>query len=192
MNPGNLKNTLLQKLQRKDHSGIKGGKVSFHIPIQESLLNVILAASISSSEGLKDFRSIHFSDLNDEEFVVRVDHRKINKTIRCQLHNISYNKDAEPLLRIEFVEGIRFYEKIALLSATTFQKGMKWFKSQFQDEEEENKKSKSAVDISTSLLTINLAQLLRQQDLDYLNPLITWKEVSARENTLIIDFNINT
>lgn len=190
MNPGSLKNILHEKLLKKDYSGIKGSTVSFHIPIQESLLNAILASLISNSEGMKDFNEIHFSDLNEEEFVVMADHKKLKKTIRCQLHNISYNQYSEPLLIIEFMEGIRFYEKIALKSASSFRKGIKWFKSQFQDEEEEIKKSKSAFDISSSHLTINFAELLRQQDLDYLNPFIIWKEFSARDNKLIIDFSI--
>ncbi len=183
---------LLNKLNEQDYSGFEGSHLSVHLPIEEGLVNAILDELITNSEGMKDFHAIAFSDLNEDEFIVSINHKKINKTIRCLLHQVSYNKHSEPVLIIEFLEGIRFYEKLALKSATTFQKSWKWIKSKFHDDKEGHKTSGAAIDISSSSVTINFADILRKQDLDYLNPLITWEDFSARENKLIIDLSIKT
>ncbi len=185
-----LQNMLLEKLQEQNYNGVKGARLSVYLPVQEGLLNSILNELITNSDGMKDFQSLTFSDLNDNEFIVAINHKKINKTIRCLVHPVSNNKYSEPVLTVEFLEGIRFYEKIALKSAITFQKSWKWFKSKFSDGKEGHKSAGSAIDISSSSITINFADLLRQQGLEYLNPLITWEEFSTRENKLIIDLSI--
>lgn len=192
MNPVPVLNLVFEKLEKYDLNGIRGSFLLFVIPIYENPLNTIIASVISDSEEMSDFKSIHISNLDEEEFIIRVEHQKINKTLRCRLHNITYNNDSEPILIIEFIEGIRFYEKIALLSASTYKKGLKWFKSKFQVDDEDTFKSRSAFDISSSHLTINLAELLRKLKLNFLNKLITWKEISAKGNKLIIEFYIKT
>lgn len=190
MNAQSLNERMFNMLQEQNFEALKGSRLSVHLPIQEELLNFTLAELIATSEGMKDFEEIVFSDLNDDEFVVSIKHKKLDKTIRCLIHHITYNKLSEPLLNIEFLEGIRFYEKIALKSATTFKKGWSWFKSQFTDSSEENKPSPPAVDISSSSVTINFANLLRQQGLGYLVPLVNWEKISTQENKLIIDLSL--
>lgn len=185
-----IKKLLLDKLQEQNYTGVQDSRLAFHLPIQEGLLNAIFNEVVTTSDGMKDFQSIVFSDLNEDEFLVTIDHKKLKKTIRCLLHPVSYNKHSDPVLIIELLDGIRFYEKIALKSATTFQKSWKWFKSKFRDDKEGHKISGSAIDISSSSITVKIADLLRQQGLEYLNPLITWEEFSTRENKLIIDLSI--
>ncbi len=190
MNSESLKDFILNELQKHDHDGLKGTKLSVHIPIQEKLLNIIAQTIVSTSEAMKDFDSLYFSEMGENEFLLYIDHKKFKKNIRCEIQGIEYNYYSDPILKIKFLEGIHFYEKVALKSATTFKKGWKWLKTKWQDENGSQEKAKPAVDISSSKLKINLSQLLKQQDLDYLTSLISWEDVSTHENTLVIDFSI--
>jgi hypothetical protein len=190
MNSLLLKDVVLQKLKKHDNEGIKGSRLSVHLPVEQNLLNFILRTLISTSDKLNDFESIVFSELDNDEFVVDVNHKKLEKTIRCKLHEIFYTENSDAILIIEFLEGIRFYETIALKSVLAVKKGWNWFKSILQNNSDELETSKQAIEFSSSQLTINLSELIRQQNLDYLNPLIKWGEFSTRANKLIIDITI--
>jgi hypothetical protein len=189
MNPETLKNTLLTKLQKHDYNGLKGTSLFFHIPLQEKLFNIIIQSILSTSDKLQDFDSIYFSEMKENEFVLYLDHKKINKTLRCKILEIDNNHQSEPLLIIVFLEGIRFHEKVVLETVKTLKKGWNWFKTQWQDDSGILEKAKPVVEITSSSLKVNLSQILKQQDLDYLNPLISWKKISTHENKLIIDIS---
>ncbi len=190
MNSVLLKHYLLKKLQENDLTGAKKGKVSVHIPIQEKLLNYVFETLISTSEDMKDFESIVFSELDNNEFLVSVNHRKLTKTIRCAFHNIGYSKYSEPILTIEFLKGFRFFEKIALDSILAFQTSWKWVKTKLHEEKKPPEKEKPVIDVSSSGLTINLAEVLNRQNMGYMNKMIVWEDFTTKENKLIIDFSI--
>ncbi len=190
MNSDTLKDLLLDKLQKHDYDGLKGSHLAVYVPLQEKILNIIVQTIIASSDKMQDFESIYFSELNENEFLVYIGHKKLNKTVRCRILEIDHNHQSEAVLIIEFLEGIHFYEKIALESAKTLKRGWKWFKEQWKEKAESPEKEKPAVEISSSKLKINLFQILKQQGLDYLNPLILWKSITTHENKLIIDFSI--
>src|SRR5690554_5236226 len=108
-----LKHNILERLQEGNFDGFKGVNMSFRIPLQKELLNDILETLISTTDAMKDFESVKLKEMVLNEFTVDVNHRKLKKTIRCRIIGINYNQNSEPLLEIEFVEGIRFYEKFA-------------------------------------------------------------------------------
>lgn len=185
-----LKGLFLEKLQKRDFKGFKGGNLSLYIPIQEGLLNSLIEYLISTSKRMQDFEYLAFNELDNNRFLVVIKHRKLNKTVRCEIQDIEYNSKSEPILNIDFLEGLKFYEKIALDSAMVIHKGWKKFKSLFKDEPDTTKKQNLPIDISSSGLSLNLAKVLSHLELDYLNPLIAWKQISTNENKLIIDLSI--
>lgn len=187
-----LKHNILERLQEGNFDGFKGVNMSFRIPLQKELLNDILETLISTTDAMKDFESVKLKEMVLNEFTVDVNHRKLKKTIRCRIIGINYNQNSEPLLEIEFVEGIRFYEKFALDSAMALKKSWNWFRSRRKEEEEIPKDSGSWLTVSSKGLTVNIAGLLDKQNLPYLNKMVVWENLLTAENKLIIVFSIKT
>jgi hypothetical protein len=190
--PELLKNFLLAKLQIQNYEGIKGASLIFHIPVQAKLINFIIRTIISTTDAMKDFESVHVSELFNDEMLVKINHKKINRTVRCKIHDLEFNRNSEPRLTIEITGGLHFYEKAALDSVMAVRKSWKWIKSKFSENKKALKEPAKAVRISGSEIIIHLNELLRNQDLGYLTPVIKWDRVSTSENSLIIDFRINT
>jgi hypothetical protein len=187
-----LKSFFLNKLQNQNFEGIKGVSLTFHIPIQASLLNFIFRTTISSTDAMNDFESVQVSELYNDELLVKVNHKKINRTVRCKLHDLEFYGNSEPALTIEIIGGLRFYEKAALDSVTALKRGWKWIKSTFSEDKKALEEPAKAVKISGSEIIIQLNQLLVNQNLGYLARIIKWDRVSTRDNSLIIGFRINT
>ena len=187
-----LKDNLWSRLREGNFNGIKGTNITFRVPVHVDLLNSILEKLVSSTDAMKDFRRIHFSDIGYNQFTVDVHHQKINKSIRAEIAGISYNQNSDPILTILFIGGIKFYEKIALDSALVFRKGLNWFKSAMTDTPEKPPEKGSWYELSSGNLKINLAGLLNQQNLDYLPPIVKWEKILADDNTIIIKFSIKT
>lgn len=190
MNPETLEGFLFEKFQNRDFSSIKGTRLAFHIPLNEQLLNAIIQAMLSKSGLLKDLKSLHISEMDENGFLIAIDHRKLAKKLRCEVGEIYYNHHSEPILEVKYLEGLKVYEKIALTSAISLKKSWNWFTSQWLDGSSGSEKGRTAFEVSSSKLTLNLSQLLIQNNLEYLVPLITWNDISTDENKLVIDFSI--
>jgi hypothetical protein len=190
MHSETLNGFLSEKLQKQDFNGIKGTNLAFHIPVEEELLNSIIQTIISTSEKMEDIHTLHFSEMDENKFLIYIDHKRLNKTIRCEIQELDYNSRSEPILQIKFLEGFQLFEKFALTSVISIKKGLNWFKSKWHDETSPREQAETAFKISSSKLTLNISQLLKQQNLDYLIPLITWNDISTNEDKLVIDFNI--
>src|SRR5690606_9665691 len=125
----------------------------------------IVESLISSNDAMKDFKKIHFRDIALNQFTVDVNHKKLNKSIRGEISRINYDNNSEPVLSIYFIEGIKFYEKLAIDSTMAFRKGWNWFKTALREEPQAPDKSALWYELSSDSIKINLAGLLRQQKL---------------------------
>lgn len=185
-----LKDYIENKIKKQEDPGTTQGKVSIHLPVHVTLVNIILYDLISSSNGLKDFNVIELSNLHHNEFTVKIDHKKITKTLRCRIKDVGYNNFSEALIIIEFLEGLRFYEKMAIKSALAFQRGWQRLKIKLQDSSEAETASESIIDFNSNGIVINVTQAIRNQDLDLFNSVLKFGDVSTEDNQLIIDFNL--
>ena len=185
-----IRNYFQDKLKHRDYSTIEKSSLSVHFPVHEGILNLFVANIIASSQELKDFKSLVFSELNNNRFAVHINHRKINRTLRCEIHDIGFNDYSEVLIIIKFIDGLRMYEKIAINSALAIKKRWNWFKSQMNDSYTAETKKNSAIDFSSKGLIINVTHILKQQGFDYLIPLVEWKDITTKGNRLIFDLNI--
>ena len=183
-----LKNYFLEKLKKSDLSEIRGASLKFHIPVQEDFLNFMLETMITDSEAMNDFKEIHFSEMNNEEFLVKIDHNMIDKHIRCKIHDIEYNSQAERIVRIEFLEGIKFYEKALLSLFGKAKSSWSIFKNALKSDEDGE--DGTFWKLSGSKVKINLDALLRKQELAYLIPMVDWKGIITKNNSIIIDFEL--
>ncbi len=192
MNSEPIKNYFLDKLKKPGFGGLNGTELAFHIPVHVDFVNAAVAGFIIESEGLKDFKEVVFSEVENDKFQIHVNHKLIDKNIRCGFHPVMYNKHSEPLLAIEFLDGIKFYEKAILNGFGAFKKGWSKLKSVFKNDPDDSDTKSSLWEISGSKVVINFTALLDKQDLDYLNPMIQWDNISTRNDFFIIDFKIKT
>ena len=191
MKSDSLQNYFLSKIQNNNHEGLKGTGITFHIPVKSSFLNYAAQTMLTGSDGVKDLHSVELSDFNHDEFLVQIDHKLIKKTVRCKFHEIEFNRYNEPELTIEFLEGIKFYEKAALNTVNKVQKGWKWMKSQFSGNNQKALEArKTPFKITGSKVVVYFSEMLRKQNLGYLNPLIRWDRFSTKNDSLILDFRI--
>jgi hypothetical protein len=181
---------LLQKLKEQEFNALKDTDIKVKLPMHESLLNSILLEMISSSDKMEDFNTLAVHDLDHDELSVQIDHKKIKRTLRCRIQEIEYTSSGDPKLVIGFLEGLRFYERALLNSFVSFKKRFKWAKSILKGEDEESPASVPAFKISGTEIAVNLGEVLRQQDLDYLNHLIQWDGVYTYQDQLIIRFSL--
>jgi|SRR5690606_1374817 len=185
-----LKDYIENKIKKHEDQSTTQGKVSIHLPVHVTLVNIFLYDLISSSNGLKDFKVIELSNLYHNEFIVKIDHKKITKTLRCRIKDVGYNDFSEALIIIDFIEGLRFYEWIAAKSALAFQKGWKRLKMKMQNTPESETASDSIINFDSDGIVINVTQAIKNQDLDLLNSVLKVGNVSTEDNQLIIDFNL--
>lgn len=182
-----------QKIERRDFSGIEGARLKFHIPVQETFLNFVLNTMISDPEKMNDFKEIHFSDMNDEEFGLKIDHKMIDRNLRCKIHDVEYNSHYERIVEVEFLNGIKFYEKALLNVFRTAQSGWSAFKNALKDDDEDEIDTSGPFwKISGSKVKISLDGLLRKQDLSFLIPLVDVKGITTKNNSIVIDFELKT
>jgi len=184
-----LKDYFLEKLEKSDLSGFEGASLSFHIPLQEDFLNFVLETMITDPERMDDFKEIHFSEMNNDEFRVKIDHSMIDREIRCKIHDIEYNSHADRIVRIEFLEGIKFYEKALLTIFGKAKSSWSIFKHALKSDDD-NEEGDAFWKLSGSSVKINLDALLRKQELDFLIPLMKWKGIITKNNSIIIDFEL--
>jgi hypothetical protein len=190
MNSGSFKHDLLHKLREHEFNAFKGTDITVKLPVHETLLNSILREMISTSDKMKDFTTLAVHDLDQDELTVEIDHEKIKRSIRCRIQEIEYSSYGDPLLVIGFLEGLRFYERAFLNSFVSLKKGFKWFKSVLRGEDEEASEKASAVKVTGSEIVVNIGEVLRQQDLEFLNHFIQWEGIYTYQNQLIVRFNL--
>jgi|GEM_PF-4055736 len=190
MNSDTSNFNFLQKLREQEFNALKGTDIAVKLPVHESLLNSVFLELISSPDSMKDFSSLAVHHLDHDELTVEVDHTKIKRTIRCRIQDIEYSNNGDPLLVIGFLEGLRFYERALLDSVVSFKKGFKWFKSIMKGEDEEVPAKVPPVKVTGSEIVVNLGEVLRQQDLEFLNHLIQWEGIYTYQDQLIIRFNL--
>lgn len=188
-----IKNYFLEKLKAPGYDGLKEIDLNLQVPVKMSFVNFALRTMISTSEGMKDFKEIVFSEVDDRRFLVKVNHKMIKKRVRCLFHQIEINRHQEQELTIEFLDGIKFYEKAALNTFNTFRNGWSRFKKAFRG------KGPKAIEgtkpfwkITGSYVTINIDALLRKQDLGYIVPALRIRDVSTSDKRFVIDVRIKT
>jgi hypothetical protein len=190
MNSDTSNFNFLQKLREQEFKALKGTDIAIKLPVHESLLNSIFLEIISSPDKMKDFSTLAVHDLDHDELTVDIGHTKINRSIRCRIQEIEYNSSGDPLLVIGLLEGLRFYERALLDSFVSFKKGFKWFKSIIKGEDEDTPAKVSPFKLTGSEIVVNLGEVLRQQDLDFLNHLIEWEGLYTYQDQLIIRFKL--
>jgi hypothetical protein len=188
-----IKNYFLEKLKAPDYDGLKGVDVNIHVPVKMSFVNFALRTMISTSEGMKDFREIVFSEVDDRRFLVKVNHKMIKRKVRCYFHPIEVNRHQEQELTIEFLDGIRFYEKAALSTFNTFRKGWSRFKKAFRGTGPKAiEGAKPFWKITGSYVAINIDALLRKQELGFVAPALRIRDISTSDKKIIIDVKLKT
>ena len=188
-----IKEYFLQKLKTPGYDGLKGIDVNLHIPVKMTFVNYSLRTLISTSDSMKDFREIVFSEVDDRRFLVKVHHKRIKKRVRCLLHQVEINRHQEQELTIEFLDGIKFYEKAALNTLNTFRKGWSRFKKAFRGTGQKALEgSKPFWKITGSYLTINIDALLRKKEFGFIVPALRIRDVTTSDKKFIIDVLIKT
>ena len=190
MSAETIKEYFRQKIEQRDFSGISGARLKFHIPVQETFLNFVLDTMISDPEKMNDFEEIHFSDMNDEEFELKIDHKMIDRNLRCKIHDVEYNNHYERTVKIEFLDGIRFYEKALLSIFGKAKSGWTSIKNALTSGHDDE--GGAFWKISGSKVKVNLDALLRKQDLSFLIPLVELKGITTKNNSIVIDFELKT
>ena len=177
-----------KKIEQHDISGIEGASLQFHIPVQEDFLNFLMKTLIASPDKMNDFKELKFSELNNEEFKVKIDHKMIDREISCKIHEIEYTGHSDREVKIEFLKGLKFYEKILLGLFGKVKLNWWFFKNALESGEEDE--TGAFWKLSGSKLKINLDALLRQQDLAFLVPMVDWKGIITKNNSIFIDFEL--
>ena len=190
MNSGSFKDDLLQKLREHEFNAFKGTDIAVKLPVNETLLNSIFVEMISSSDKMKDFRTLAVHELDQDELTVEIDHEKIKRSIRCRIQEIEYSSNGDPKIIIGFLEGLRFYERALLNSFVSLKKGFRWFKSILGGEDEEDPVKAAAFKVTGSEIVVNLGEVLRQQNLGFINNLIQWEGIYTYQNQLIVRFSL--
>ncbi|MFW6310165.1 MAG: hypothetical protein ACOC1D_03600 [Prolixibacteraceae bacterium] len=188
-----IKNYFFEKLKAPGYDGLKEIDISLNVPVKMSFVNYALRTMISTSEGMKDFKEIVFSEVDERQFLVKVSHKMIKKRVRCLFHQIEINRHQEQELTIEFLEGIKFYEKAALNTFNTFRSGWSRFKKTFRGTGPKAiEGTKPFWKITGSYVTINIDALLKKQDLGYIVPALRIRDVSTSDKRFVIDLRIKT
>jgi len=188
-----LKNYFLEKLKAPGYDGLNGVDMAIHIPLKINLLNFILRTMISTSEGMKDVHEIVFSEVDNNRFLLKVNHKLIKKKIRAQIEPIETNERGEQELTIEFLDGIKFYEKAAINTFNTFRSGWSRFKRAFKGTGPKALEGpKTFWELTGSHVKINFDALLQKQDMGYLAPALDMRDITTRDNRFIIDLRIKT
>jgi len=193
MDSSSLTDYLLNKLKEPDKEGLKGIDLSVHVPVHVSLLNSFLNTLTSNSRLMKDVREIVLSEADKHRFRIKLEHKRIKKELFCGIRDIEYNPNKEPLLTIEFLEGLRSFEKFVLTGIFIFKKSWSVLKAVFNDEDRKAlEASQPFWDLSGSKLVVNLSKLLREQHLDYIDSILHWQGISTKNNCFIFDIKIKT
>ncbi|MGM0620774.1 MAG: hypothetical protein ACQETJ_07005 [Bacteroidota bacterium] len=185
-----LKDYFLKKLKTPALSGMEGARIAFHIPVQEDFVNFVLQTLIADPDAMNDFEEVHFSEMDNDEFRVKINHAMIDKNLRCRIHDIEYNCHSERVLKIEFLEGIKFYEKALLSIYDKAKSGWSSFKNALKSGDDDEDGSDAFWKISGSKVKINLDALLRKLSLAFLIPMADWKGIITKNNTIIFNFEL--
>ena len=185
-----LKNYIKNKDQRADMPSGNEGKVSVRLPVHENLINLILTDLFLTTDGLKDFKKIRLSHLNNNAFIVFLDHKRIQKTVHCKIRDVGYNDYSEALIVIDFIGGLRFYERLIIKSILSIQKGWNRIKNQLRDSDKSKSGYNSLFEFSANGLIINLTLIMKQLNAEWLNALIRIKDISTGNDQFMIEFEL--
>lgn len=186
-----LKDYFIKKIQNRDFSDFTGTDLSFHVPVSTGFLNLIMNSMNVAVPAMKDLESVEFSELNDDKFKIKINHRLMNKRVDCAIHEIGYTMHGQPVLTIEFTDGMKFYESAVLNALFFVRKGWSWLNSKMADDDSRlPAKRNSVFELTGSHLSVNLSEWLRKQGLDVLIPMIKWERISTKNKMLIIDFRL--
>lgn len=193
MDSEKIKNYFLEKLKTPGYDGLKEIDLLLYLPVKTSFVNFALRTMISESEGMKDFKEITFSEVDGRQFVLKLNHKLIKKKLRCRFREIEVNRFAEQELTIEFLDGIKFYEKAALNTFSSFRKGWSRFKAAFRGTGPKAIEGERPFwQVSGSHVTLNIDALLRKQDMGYLTPALRVRDVTTNDSRFIVDVKIKT
>ncbi len=191
MKSESLKEYFLTKIKERDFSDFNGTDLVFHFPVSTSFLNFILNAVVITSPGMKDLESVELSELNDDKFKVKIHHKLMNKSVNCAIREIGYTMHSQPVLTIEFIDGLKFLERAALNAFFFVRKGWGWLKTRMADNDSQLPVKRNPVfEVTGSHFSVNMSELLRKQGLDVLVPMLKWERLSTKNEMLIIDFRL--
>src|SRR5690554_2871984 len=183
---------LLDKFRKNDLSGLANADLRIQLPVHKQFINSFFQKLIVSSDKLKSFNALVFNKLSNNEFVVEIDHKKLRKTITTEIHSIHYNEHSEPVLMLRFVSGLNFFEKMTLSSFLALRKNMNRLKSFFSEENQLTASQPEAIEIFSSGIRINLAEVLKQEDYGFLNNIVLWENISTHNDSLFLNLRIKT
>jgi len=186
-----LKEYFLTKITERDFSDFSGTDLAFHIPVSAPFLNFVLSSMVATSPGMNDLESVEFSELNDDKFRVKIHHKLLNKNVNCAIHELGYTMHSQPVLTIEFIGGLRFYERMVLNAFFFVRKGWGWLKTKMADDDTKLPAKRNPVfEVTGSHLSVNMSELLRRQGLGVLVPMLKWEQFSTKNEMLIVDFRL--
>lgn len=179
------------KIQERDFSDFSGTDLSFHFPVAAPFLNFVLSSMVATSPGMKDMESVEFSELNDDKFKVNIRHKLMNKSVKCAFHEMGYTKHLQPVLTIEFIGGLKFYERVVLNAYFFVRKSWGWLKTKMADDDSQLPAKRNQVfEVTGSHLSVNMSEWLRKQGLGVLVPMIKWEGFSTKNEMLMVDFRL--
>lgn len=191
MNFEPLKDYFLTKIKERDFSDFNGTDLLFHFPVSTSFLNFIFNSQIVNSPGMSDIESVEFSDLHDDQFKIKLNHSLIKKNLNCSLHDMGTTRHGQPVLTIEFIGGLKSYERTILNALFLLRKSWGWLKSKTADDNTTLPVKRNPVfEVTGSHLAINISEFLRMQGLDILIPMLKWERISTKNEMLILDFRL--
>ncbi len=190
MESESIKDFFTTRLKEGEFGDLKGTNLNLHIPVKVTFINFAVRTMLANNEKMKDFESVVFNEMENDEFELKVLHKRINKTIRGKFHPIEYNSQFEPELTIEILKGLKFYEKAAIETFFSVKKGWDWVKSKFNHNQKALEAPKEFWRLTDSKLVINFHRLMQKQGFGFLNPLIKWDGFSTNDNRFIIDIRI--
>lgn len=188
-----IKTYFLEKLKTPGYDGLKGADVSLHLPVKVQFINFTLRTLISTEDSMQDFEELILSDLNDNRFWIKINHKLLRKTIRCKIHGVETNYRNEQEIAIEFLDGVKFYEKLAINAVNTFRKGWSRFKKALRGTDPKAiEGTRKFWKLTGSHITLNLNSFLQEQKVGYLVPALRVRDITTKENRLIFDIQIKT
>jgi len=186
-----LKEYFLTKIKERDFSDYSGTDLAFHIPVSTGFLNFVLSSMVTAMPGMKDLESVELSELNEDKFRIKIEHRLLKKSLNCSIHEMGYTMHSQSVLTIEFIGGLRFYERMILNAFFFVRKSWGWLKTKMADDDTKLPAKRDTIfEVTGSHLSVNISELLRKQGLSVLVPMLKWERFSTKNEMLIVDFRL--
>ena len=102
MESESIKDFFTTRLKEGEFGDLKGTNLTLHLPVKVTFINFAIRTMLANNEKMKDFESVVFNEMENDEFELKVLHKRINKTIRGKFHPIEYNSHLNQNLPLKF------------------------------------------------------------------------------------------